>query len=149
MCVFISKLAQCRHRKLWPRMRLRCAVELIGLSSFRNLWNTPIYTSDFHQYCNNSYSIVLVNLMQRLSDNCALLTAFDMANLSVNFSWTHGSINMEFVTMTTMFPNSLSESNDAIMETTQQQLHLCKQAVCSNKYCKMWNWRHSLRAKPL
>ena len=139
VCVVISKLGQCRHRQLRPRMRLRCAVEPISLSSFRNLWNAPRYTSGFHQYCNNSYSVVLVNLMQRLSDNCALLTAFDMVNLSVNFSWTHGSMNMEFVTMTTTFPNSLSESKDAIMETTQQQLHSCKQAVCSNKYSKMWN----------
>jgi len=53
-------------------------------------------------------------------------------------------MNMEFVTMTTMFLNSLSDSNDAIMETTQQQLHSCKQTVCSNKYTKIWNWRRTL-----
>ena len=76
----MSKLGQCRHRQLWPKMRLRCAVELMAVR-----------------------------------------------------------MNMEFVTMTTMFLNSPSDSNDVIMETTQQQLHSCKQAVCSNKYSKMWN----------
>ena len=42
---------------------------------------------------------------------CIYLSTFDMVNLTVKFSCTLGSINLGFVTMTIMFPNSVNINN--------------------------------------
>ena len=52
-----------------------------------------------------------------------------MVNLTVNFSWTHGRINMGFVTMTTtMFANTVNKNY--LMSWQSKQLHTAFSYLC-------------------
>ena len=51
-------------------------------------------------------------------------STFDMVNLTVNFLWTHGSINMGFGTMTTMFAKSLNKNKICLFQVSEALFYI-------------------------
>ena len=63
-------------------------------------------------------------LRQLICIYIAYPSTFDKVNLTVNFSWTHGSINMGFGTMTTMFAKSLNKNKICLFQVSEALFYI-------------------------
>ena len=68
-----------------------------------------------------------------------------LTNLTVSFSWTHGSRNVGFVTMTTVLPNHVDQRICCHGNQLTAVACSCTQVIVANTV----NWKCSVRAKPL